>query len=55
MGYLAKSTSPTSSFFFQPVTEAEVRLEILSIHNGEISRALFLPDSDAKACAPILK
>ena len=35
MGYLAKSTSPTSSFFFQPVTEAEVRLEILSIHNGK--------------------
>ena len=35
MDYLAKSTSPASSFFFQPVTEAEVRLEILSIPNGK--------------------
>ena len=35
MNYLAKSTSPASSFFFQPVTEAEVRLEILSIPNGK--------------------
>ena len=35
MDYLAKSTSPASSFFFQPVTEAEVRLAILSIPNGK--------------------
>ena len=35
MDYLAKSTSHESSFFFQPVTEAEVRVEILSIPNGK--------------------
>ena len=35
MDYLAKSTLPASSFFFQPVTEAKVRLGFLSIPYGK--------------------
>lgn len=43
MDYLAKYTSPASSFFLQPVTEPEVRLEILSIPNAKSHRLYSCP------------
>ena len=49
--FLGKCKSSVSSFFFQPITPAEIRLEILSIpNNTEVTRPVFLPYSGIEVC-----
>ena len=48
--FLGKCKSPVSSFFFQPITPAEIRLEILSIPNNK-SHGLYSCPTRVLKCA----
>ena len=48
--FLGKCKSPISTFLFQPITPAEIRLEILSIPNIIVTWPLLLPYLSTKVC-----
>ena len=52
--FLGKCNSPVSSFFFQPITPAEIRLEILSIPNNESHGLYFCPTRVLKCASGLL-